>query len=93
MEPITEPGDLIVRYWREILIIGLFFWGQSKNSELRRQKILRVKQKYEYEACREIIPKDKLFMWPTRYYNSQIGAHTLQTLPTEEELLREVLRD
>lgn len=93
MEPVNSGAELVIRYWREVLIICLFFWGQSKNSEIRHQKKLRIKKMYEYESCREIIPKDKIFMWPTRYFDPQKGTYTLQTLQTEEQLLSDVLRD
>ncbi len=92
MEPIIDAGEVIVRYWREVLIICLFFWGKSKVSEARFERKARIKQMYEYEACREIIPADKLFMWPTRYYDPQTDSYKLQELLTEEVCLQDATR-
>tara|TARA_B100000749_G_C18198129_1_gene370816 strand:- start:253 stop:534 length:282 start_codon:yes stop_codon:yes gene_type:complete len=90
--PITQTGEVITRHWQEILVIAFFIWGQSKSGSLRYERELRVRQMYRYEQCRDVFPKDKLYMWPTHTFNLQTGTYELQVLEGEELSLEKALK-
>tara|TARA_R100001143_G_scaffold14326_2_gene16426 strand:+ start:800 stop:949 length:150 start_codon:yes stop_codon:yes gene_type:complete len=47
---------------------------------------------YRYEQCRDVFPKDKLYMWPTHTFNLQTGTYELQVLEGEELSLEKALK-